>query len=266
MKSRNVKIGEKFNDWEVIAGPFIENAKEKWDLKCTRCGKIERKEKRYMFHPNFSQACRSCMQKARKDNKKYTMGTKIKNLTIISAPYTYKGNVYYKVQCDCGHIYRTGHSTLSRKTKLPYCPACFSIDKKAHKKNTMFSEHISQTVYGRIRHQANLRGIEFNLTPQYLEELLVKQNFKCALSGLPLNIALSFKTKEDYKKHTISLDRIDSSKPYEEGNVQWVDKRINIMKCNFSQEEFINYCKCVANNTLISSQAIGTPIEGSETT
>lgn len=196
-------------------------------------------------------------KKEERKPEKYKIGTKIKkkNLTIIGEPYQYKGNTYYKVRCDCGHEYVTGHSTFSRESRLPFCPACFSVDKKSHKRHTMVSEHISQTCYHKIAKQANDRGIVFEVTPDYLESLLIKQNFKCALSGIPLRFSLNFKTKEDREYHTASLDRIDSSKGYIEGNVQWVHKDINYMKCDFTQEEFINYCKCVVNNMAISSQA-----------
>jgi hypothetical protein len=44
------------------------------------------------------------------------------------------------------------------------------------------------------------------------------------------------------------LDRVDSSKGYIEGNVQWVHKTINLMKQSFNQKEFIHFCKLVANN------------------
>lgn len=44
-----------------------------------------------------------------------------------------------------------------------------------------------------------------------------------------------------------SLDRIDSSKGYEQGNVQWVHKDINNMKQSFSQDKFIDWCKKVVN-------------------
>jgi hypothetical protein len=47
---------------------------------------------------------------------------------------------------------------------------------------------------------------------------------------------------------TASLDRIDSSKGYEEGNIQWVHKHINFMKRTYSQEYFIDMCKKVADN------------------
>lgn len=44
----------------------------------------------------------------------------------------------------------------------------------------------------------------------------------------------------------MSIDRIDSNGVYEEGNVQWVDKRINMMKGTLSNEEFIELCTMVA--------------------
>lgn len=37
----------------------------------------------------------------------------------------------------------------------------------------------------------------------------------------------------------LSLDRVDSSKGYIRGNIQWVTKRINWMKGDLSMEEFL---------------------------
>lgn len=44
----------------------------------------------------------------------------------------------------------------------------------------------------------------------------------------------------------MSIDRIDSNIGYEEGNIQWVDKRINMMKGSLSNEEFVELCTKVA--------------------
>ena len=83
---------------------------------------------------------------------------------------------------------------------------------------------------------------------------------KCALSGMEI----VFPTLDVHKdsgcdKNTLqrlrigagmvqiaSLDRVDSTLPYEIGNVQWTNKYINVMKNGFSQEEFIFYCHKVA--------------------
>lgn len=47
---------------------------------------------------------------------------------------------------------------------------------------------------------------------------------------------------------TASLDRIDSSKGYVIGNVQWVHKTINTMKMDLANSEFIKLCQMVAKN------------------
>jgi len=47
---------------------------------------------------------------------------------------------------------------------------------------------------------------------------------------------------------TASLDRIDSSKGYVKGNLQWVHKDINMMKNHYNQKYFIEICKKVATN------------------
>lgn len=88
----------------------------------------------------------------------------------------------------------------------------------------------------------------FNLSPKFLWELYLKQNKKCALSGLeigfpPINVKIDRKIF-----NTASLDRIDSSEGYVEGNVQWVHKHINKMKTNFENQYYIDMCIKVANN------------------
>ena len=47
---------------------------------------------------------------------------------------------------------------------------------------------------------------------------------------------------------TASLDRIDSKKGYTIDNVQWVYKKINMMKQNYDQKEFVNLCCLIAEN------------------
>ena len=46
---------------------------------------------------------------------------------------------------------------------------------------------------------------------------------------------------------TASLDRIDSSKGYIEGNIQWVHKDINRMKGDSSDNDFIKLCKIISD-------------------
>lgn len=86
------------------------------------------------------------------------------------------------------------------------------------------------------------RELEFSTTIEYLWNLFIIQNGKCVLSNQDIQIVNS-----NNNCHTASLDRIDSSKGYIEGNVQWVHKDINKMKMNFDQDYFIKMCKLIAN-------------------
>ena len=72
----------------------------------------------------------------------------------------------------------------------------------------------------------------------------IEQNRMFALTGIPIY----FQARKDLRNATASLDRIDSSKGYIEGNVQWVHKKINYMKQQFNQTEFIEWCKKVVNH------------------
>ena len=69
------------------------------------------------------------------------------------------------------------------------------------------------------------------------------QNQKCQLSGIDLTFDSDLKIRDN----NLSVDRIDSSIGYIEGNVQLVHKDINMMKGTLSQERFIELCKLVTN-------------------
>lgn len=54
--------------------------------------------------------------------------------------------------------------------------------------------------------------------------------------------------REISNETTVSLDRIDSNIGYIEGNVQWIHKALNNTKNTMPNDEFINWCKLVAEN------------------
>lgn len=69
--------------------------------------------------------------------------------------------------------------------------------------------------------------LEYNLTLEYIKELLLKQEYKDYYTGqVPENY-------EDY-----SIDRIDSNLGYIEGNIVITTNRVNTMKNDMSTEEF----------------------------
>lgn len=118
----------------------------------------------------------------------------------------------------------------------------FKIYRENYTKNYLYTgfEEISGQYYGNIKRRAKQKDLEFNISLQYLWNLFIQQNRRCALSGLHLK----FHTKS--AENTASLDRIDSNKGYIVGNVQWVHKNLNMMKLHFQQEYFVKMCGLVS--------------------
>ena len=57
---------------------------------------------------------------------------------------------------------------------------------------------------------------------------------------------LSLLVKPVHPLYTASLDRIDSSKGYEIGNVQFISTAINYMKNTMSHEDTLKLCEIIA--------------------
>lgn len=89
-----------------------------------------------------------------------------------------------------------------------------------------------------IIYSAKKRNINFDLKIEYLWDLFVAQDKKCALSKVDI-----FMFRNRKHKSTASLDRIDSTKGYEVGNVQWLHKDVNNMKGSLTQTQCIELCK-----------------------
>lgn len=141
--------------------------------------------------------------------------------------------------CDCGNkkILR------SSRIRLKQVKSCGCLLKTKGKNHHLFTgyEEISQSTFNKIREKAIDRNLSFDITINQLYDLFVSQNKLCAISGVPI------KFRENYKdEQTASLDRIDSSKPYTIDNIQWVHKKVNTMKWNLKQEEFLNWCKIIS--------------------
>jgi len=100
---------------------------------------------------------------------------------------------------------------------------------------------ISKNHWSNIVSNAGARNLEFNITPEYIWNIWLEQNECCKLSGIKLNLKSIYEI-------TASLDRIDSSKGYIEGNIQWLHKDVNIMKWTLGQSYFISLCKQIAEN------------------
>ena len=147
-----------------------------------------------------------------------------------------------------------------RKFKCPLCESIFETYPESiftgHtkscgcliEKSRTGEKYVSGAYFSKLKVRAARASLVMELTIPYLEQLLIQQDFKCALSGLP--ILMGYFHNINRSKITASLDRIDSHIGYVEGNVQWVHKEINRMKGRLSDAEFIQMCGRVVDNSI----------------
>lgn len=151
-------------------------------------------------------------------------------------------HIFIKCKCKCGYEGEVRIDSLIKGVNKS-CHKCIAQARpNRHKK----IGDISNSFFNDIKSNALQRKLEFTITQDFVWNLFLKQNKLCKLSGIELQIsALVINNKADRENTTASLDRIDSSKGYIPGNVQWVHKWVNIMKGCLSDEQFISICKIV---------------------
>jgi len=155
-----------------------------------------------------------------------------KILRFVGFQHKEYGN-YLIFECECKHCgnkhQRTAQAVQKQYSSCPKCPGMYQDYEEITKR--MWKSYISG---------AKTRGLDFTITQEYVWDVFIKQDKKCALSGVPLVFGKD-------KEKTASLDRIDSSIGYIEGNVQWVHKTINKMKNALGHDEFVNWCVIIGN-------------------
>lgn len=178
------------------------------------------------------------MKKTSKYEGKFNVGDKYGEWKVIDntiKQINSQAGASVLVKCSCGNkSYISCKRLITGDSK-----GCPHISRG---KNNYFWKGIGDIpgrYLGQIKRSANKRNKEYNISNEYLWELYIKQNKKCALSGLEINFG------NNINDMTASLDRIDSNFGYIKGNVMWVHKHINTMKNNFTNDYLIQLCKVI---------------------
>lgn len=167
--------------------------------------------------------------------------------------------------CDTEHLKRV--DSLRNDSKK--CRACSNKEKylenvknkviayKGYSTGHQGTGDFTKTQLLRIKNGCDKRGIIWDsqyMNTENLWNLMLEQEHKCKLSGLPINLSkgksipmTTDMANLDYSGWNASLDRIDSSKGYTIGNVQWVHRHVNIMKNQYDQDYFISLCEKITN-------------------
>lgn len=113
------------------------------------------------------------------------------------------------------------------------CKKCVSVA-RGFSKNMPVGD--KARLFNKFNKSAQSRGLIWDLT----EEAMYKEYTGfCAMTGWEISLS--------YANQSASLDRIDSTKGYVIGNIQWVHKMVNMTKNKYSKEDFVKMCRAVAN-------------------
>ena len=160
-------------------------------------------------------------------------------VTLVGKTKTRHGterNLYWVTCKYCGegrHITRHDHAVRLAQTRCKRCS-----NKNNHPQGEIRNIRISW--FGKFGPSAAARSLDWAIDIHHVADLLEAQNYKCVLSGLPIQ------ANGDFPDITASLDRIDNNRGYVPGNVQLVHKKINMMRGRLSVDEFVSLCKSVA--------------------
>ena len=186
---------------------------------------------------------------------------------------------FVEVTCNtCSKTFNKELKEYKRKTKIGktkfYCNlSCAAKDNESLKENALYAKEHPEEIRNKLINSPNFKlktNDEFSsfryfinksrakervdkygdsdLTPEYLKELWEKQRGVCPYTSLNMELC---ENTQDYhikgKPNKASLDRIDSSKGYIKGNVEFVCLAVNYAKNGFTKEEMINFFNLVRN-------------------
>lgn len=176
-------------------------------------------------------------------NRLDIIGKTFNKLTCIkeaSKPKSWYKGVYYLFLCLCGNEHIANGSYV-KSGRIKCCKKCKPTRKSDNPLWSGVGEISGGWWYKHIVMSANNRGLELSITIKEIWEIFLVQNGKCAYTDLPIYFP---PTNADIG--TASLDRINSTKGYIKGNVQWVHKDINSMKMDKLEDRFVELCNLVA--------------------
>jgi len=169
----------------------------------------------------------------------FTEGQKFGRYTILGSKIKIDREAKVECKCECGISKWVSCYSLSVGTSTQ-CSKCGNSMVKSDNPAWKGYGEIPSRMFGKLQRDAKLRGLVFEISIEYCDKLFKEQGGICRLSGIKL--------KTNSNGSTASLDRIDNTKGYIEGNVQWLHKDVNMMKRTYTQEHFVKMCELISDN------------------
>jgi hypothetical protein len=173
----------------------------------------------------------------------------------------HKGRKLGTCTCDnCGIEFEKPQSEINRNKKLDrqnFCSrTCVGLNNVKNfgdrRNNYDISKHSGwrKDEFTKFRyHFRNIknRGKELDVTIEDLKNVWEKQRGICPYLGIELTLNTYGKIKKD-PITSASIDRIDSSKGYVNGNIQWISRSVNLMKNDMSENELLKIFDLIVEN------------------
>lgn len=148
-----------------------------------------------------------------------------------------EGRICWKCQCKCGNIMKKVTGKYLRNGHVKSC-GCFDRG---------YGDVIPGYFYIGVKSRALYHGIDWEIDYPFLCQLYKDQKGLCALTGRLIGFSKSKKEYLKYRTTTASIDRKNSDRGYYRDNVQWVHKKVNKLKSDLHQEEFLIFCQEVVD-------------------
>lgn len=152
----------------------------------------------------------------------------ILNKTVICVTCD-KAKANFKQCTKCKQVKPNSEYRCYKGTKFrPRCRVCENKRRKYNEQDALFKDP-TRILYKGCKDRARQKGLDFDLTRAYLHDLYQPN---CPVLGVPLSRA-----EGRAADASPSLDRIDSTKGYVQGNVRIISWRANKLKNNASLDE-----------------------------
>jgi hypothetical protein len=205
---------------------------------CTKCDE-EKVLTDFDLHVGYSfgrnDICKDCRHTIRSNTnyEKQTEGTRTCTICILEK--------------DVSEFYKDHHSINGLHASCKKCHIASSV-----KTNNKYIPTLKRLI-SHTKSRAKKKGTIFKITYEMIDELFKLQHGLCAISGKPMTHIYEKRDEEihtEYIMHpcNISIDRIDSNKPYVKSNIHLVCAIVNRIKFTLNPCELILLCTKICVN------------------
>ena len=164
-----------------------------------------------------------------------------------------------KVRCichRCGKLFDKNKKEYDKCERLGYnhyctnkCVCEYKRGKPNNNKGVILTRTTELSQFRIHLKMIRKRNKPCNITLEYLQEIWNNQKGICPLCGV--NLVNPINTTQcnqlSMTPYRASVDRIDSSKGYIQGNIRFVAFIANMCKDRFTDEQVVSFCKKVVN-------------------